>query len=220
MRKLENSTSESNADLSKSHDDAGSGNYARGSDKETFIRRAFDENPTKGVELLFQHYYSPLCNHAVRIVYSKSVAHDLVSDIFLVFWQQQLHKTITSSFRAYLFTAVRNRSIKYIQREFTKSASAQSSLKNIDSIDYSTPHQILQYNELVKKIEKGIHGLSPQCQKVFLMNRFDGLKYQEIARELKLSLKTVEAHMSKALDLMRKVLKDQLMFFLVLLILG
>ena len=72
----------------------------------------------------------------------------------------------------------------------------------------------------LRKLKKGIHGLSPQCQKVFLMNRFDGMKYQEIARELKLSLKTVEAHMSKALDLMRKVLKDQPMFFLVLLILG
>lgn len=187
-------------------------------DKEIFIRNAFQDDPRKGCELLFRHYYSSLCNHAVRFVYARNVAQDIVGEVFLVFWQKQLHTKITSSFRAYLFIAVRNRSIKYIQREFGKTASAHDLVSFDDSVGSSspTPHQILQHDELSLRIERAIQSLSPQCQKVFLMNRFDGMKYQQIAAELNISLKTVEAHMSKALDVMRKLIREAAIIFLLL----
>jgi RNA polymerase sigma-70 factor (ECF subfamily) len=177
-------------------------------DREIFIRRAFEENAKKGCELLFKQYYQAMCSHAVRFVYSKEIAQDLVSEIFCVLWQKKLYRNITTSYRAYLFTAVRNRSLKHLNKEFGKIDTTVDLADLSNASALPTPQQFMQYNELYEKIEKSIQALTPQSQKVFLMNRFEGKKYQTIAVELNISLKTVEAHISKALDALRKVIRD------------
>ncbi len=180
-----------------------------GIDDERFIRQAFDLAPQKGCALLFREYYGPLCSHAIRFVYAREVARDIVSDVFCVFWQKQLYREITTSYRAYLYTAVRNRSLKYLQREFVR----QISVSHFDGTDSSdalapaetlTPEDLLAYDELHNRVETAIRELPPQRQKVFMMNRFEGKKYQTIADELHISLKAVEGHISKALVSLRK----------------
>ena len=89
-------------------------------DNEQFIRKTFEDDTKKGCELLFKCYYNTLCSHAVRFVYSKQVAEDLVGEVFYVFWQKQLHLQIHTSFRAYLFTAVRQRALTYLRWEFSR----------------------------------------------------------------------------------------------------
>jgi RNA polymerase sigma-70 factor (ECF subfamily) len=56
------------------------------SDDEIFIKRAFDQSPEEGCELLFRRYHRALCSHAVRYVYSREIAEDIVSDVFVKFW--------------------------------------------------------------------------------------------------------------------------------------
>lgn len=175
-------------------------------DKELFIRQAFKDDPTMGMDLLFREYYTPLCSHAVRFVYSRDIARDLVSDIFCTFFQKELYKRVDSSFKAYLYRCVRNDSLKYLQRDLGKICELQFEESNTGIV--STPEDLLRFEELSAKVETVIDGLSPQSQKVFLMNRYEGKKYQEIADELQISLKTVEAHMSKALAKLRKALKS------------
>lgn len=182
------------------------------SNDEQFIRRAFAEDPNKGIELLFREYYGPLCSHATRLVYARETARDIVSDIFCVFWQKELHKDITTSFRAYLYTAVRNRSLKYMEREFGRQIT-QSNLTDgqeraaLTFTETLTPEDIMAYDELHTRVSTAISELPPQRQRVFLMNRFEGKTYQTIADELQISLKAVEAHVSKALVSLRKVLR-------------
>ncbi|MGA0556099.1 RNA polymerase sigma-70 factor [Larkinella sp. VNQ87] len=182
-------------------------------DDEQFIRRVFEQNPQKGCELLFREYYGPLCSHASRFVYAREIARDLVSDTFYVFWQKELYKEITTSYRAYLYTAVRNRSIKYLQREFGKQIAVtyldpSDEQDVLGSAEALTPEDLLTYDELHNRVEVAIGALSPQRQRVFLMNRFEGKKYQTIADELQISLKAVEAHISKALASLRKALQN------------
>ncbi len=182
-------------------------------DEELFIRKAFEEDPKKGWELLFREYYTPLCSHAIRYVYSREAARDLVSEAFYVFWQKEIYLHITTSYRAYLYTMVRHRGLKYLQREFNRDANVIS-IEAFDSEDGAfvahslTPEDILSYDELSQKVESVIDNLSPQSRKVFMMNRFEGKRYQAIAEELQITLKTVEAHMSKALAGLRKALKN------------
>jgi RNA polymerase sigma-70 factor (family 1) len=186
-------------------------------DREIFIRKVFEEDPKKGCELLFKQYYLPMCSHAVRFIYSKEIAQDLVSEIFCAIWQKQLYLNITISYRAYLFTAVRNRSLKYINKEFGKIDNTidVADLDHLSSLP--TPQQFMQYNELYAKIEKTIQLLTPQSQKIFLMSRFEGKKYQAIANELHISIKTVEAHVSKALDNLRKAVRDEIIIVIIIL---
>ncbi|GAB3911140.1 RNA polymerase sigma-70 factor [Larkinella knui] len=176
-------------------------------DTELFIRRAFAESPQKGCELLFRRYHQALCSHAVRFVYLKETAEDLVSDVFCKFWKTQAYTNITSSYRYYLFRSVRNEAYNYLRLEFQK-------LDDLETADIregalsQRPDQVLQYEEVIHKVEDLVESLPPQCRKVFLMSRFEGKKYQDIATELGLSIKTVEVHIVKALGIVRKGLKD------------
>ncbi len=185
-------------------------------DKEWFIRKSFESDAKKGCELLFKCYYNPLCSHAARFVYSQQVAEDLVGEVFYVFWQKQLHTQIHTSFRSYLFTAVRHRALTYLRCELNRKNSSQdiSDLENLSSLPAAD--QMLQYDELYFRIEKAIQSLPPQSQKVFIMSRFEGKKNQVIADELKVSLKTVEAHLTKALSNLRKAVKGEWLMLLCL----
>jgi RNA polymerase sigma-70 factor (family 1) len=184
-------------------------------DDEIFIRKAIEANPEKGCELLFKRYYRPLCSHAVRFLYSKELAEDMVSEVFLTFWQKKVYLQIQTSYRAYLFTSVRHQAYMYLRAELSKQ-------KNMDLADWkaqaelpTTPQQIMQYNELYLKMEQTIQEIPPQAQKVFLMSRFEGKKNQAIADELQISLKTVEGHITKALAMLKKNLMVGWLFLVV-----
>ncbi|AEI50544.1 RNA polymerase sigma-70 factor [Runella slithyformis] len=177
-------------------------------DSEVWIKKAFEVDTAKGYELLFKRYYPPLCSHAVRFVYSKEVAEDLVMEVFSQFWQKQLHQIVTASYRAYLFTTVRHAAFAYLRTELKAEKSADYSIDVSSDTPPVTPQQILQYNELYIKIEEIVRSASPQSQKVFVMSRFEGKKNAAIAEELHLSTKTVEGHITKVLSLLRQSLRN------------
>jgi len=178
------------------------------SDDELFIRQVFNTSPVQGCELLFRRYQRALCSHAARYVYSREVAEDIVSDVFCKFWKTNAYQSVTSSFRYYLFRSVRNEAYSYLRSEFTQ----------LDSLDHNLtesaiglrPDYITQYEETFNRVKELVEELPPQCRKIFLMSRFEGKRYQEIADELGLSIKTVEVHMGKGLSFMRTGLKGYL----------
>ena len=175
-------------------------------DDEWLIRRAFETSAYLGCDLLFRRYYQPLCSQAARVVYDKAIAEDIVSDIFQTFWQKSLHQRINYSYRAYLYRAVRQNCLLYLQREAGRTISTDqmtpSDLLNLTTL----PTEQIQFDELNRQIQITINDLSPAVRRVFLLSRFEGRRNQEIAEELQISLKTVEAHVTKALSLFRKVL--------------
>ena len=134
------------------------------------------------------------------------MAEDIVSDLFWNFWQKRLFEHIEVSYRAYLYRAVRQNCLLYLQREAGKTIS-QEQLTPAQLLTLSAlPTDQIQFDDLRNQIENIINSLSPAVRQVFILSRFEGRKNQEIAEELQVSLKTVEAHMTKALSLFRKVL--------------
>ncbi|WP_338875639.1 RNA polymerase sigma-70 factor [Spirosoma sp. SC4-14] len=174
-------------------------------DNEHVVRSAFAESPQKGFELLFRLYYVPLCSHAVRFVYTREVAEDIVGEVFYQFWKSERYAAVTHTYRTYLYAAVRHRAYNYLRDELTGSRTP-ASLDDVDeaSLD-ETPQTLIEYDETFQRVEEAIRELPPQCQRVFLMSRFENRKNQEIADELGLALKTVEAHMARALQQLRRV---------------
>lgn len=177
-------------------------------DTELFIRKTFEKDVKKGCELLFRLYYQPLCTHSVRFVYSKEVAEDIVSEVFYNFWNTEAWLVVNTSYRAYLFRSVRNRSYNYLSNDLKKSDPLTSAGQQ-EVPQSESPERILQTEELLTTINTIISSLPPQCQKVFLMNRFEGLKSKEIAKELDISPRTVETHIFKALSVLKNGLKNQ-----------
>lgn len=179
--------------------------HAKVVDNERLIRIAFAESISKGFEALFRIYYHALFSHAARFVYTKEKAEDIVSEVFHDFWKSNSYNSIQVSYRAYLYAAVRKRAYTYIRHELKAERSLTTSELHEPIPSYESPLLLIEYDELYQRIEQTIHNLPPQCQRVFLLSRFEGKKNHEIAAELGLALKTVEAHMARALSLLRKV---------------
>lgn len=176
---------------------------------ESALRRAFEVDARTGLELLFRQYHGPLCSHAVRFVYSRQIAEDLVGEVFFQFYKTEAHKRVTSSFLSYLFRSVRNEAFTYLRREFGRSSSLDASGETQPDFQTPGPDAEIQYNNLYLMVNGAIARLPAQCQRVFVMSRFEDKKYQEIAQELSISPKTVEAHMSKALRHLREALRGE-----------
>lgn len=178
-------------------------------DSALFLRTAFEENPSKGLELLFRRFYKPLCSHAVRFVYSKQIAEDLVSEVFFQFYRTKSYQNISSSYTSYLFRAVRNECFTYLRREFGKNDTLEITDESTISTPQEQPDAEIHYNHLFLKVNEAIGELPVQCRRVFLLSRFENKKYNEIASELNISPKTVEVHISKALKHLRSALSGE-----------
>ena len=177
-------------------------------DTEIFLRRAFQEGIEAGMSLLFHLYYAILCSHAVRYVSAKAIAEDIVSDIFYEFQAGSRYVTITTSFRAYLFTAVRNRAFDYVRAEMRHTTSLDNA-ELIPANGNQNPDSITQYEELYHDVENAINAMPLKRRQIYVMHRFEGKKHQEIATELNLSLRTIEAHLFQATRQIRSALKDK-----------
>ena len=175
------------------------------SDSEMFIRHAFAHDPRSGVELLYRHYYQPLCSHAVRLLYSKAIAEDLVSEIFYQFYVNGVYREIKTSYRAYLYKTVRNRALNY-KRDECRCAQDIDQCAGFADTDHQRPDALAEYEELYQHLEAGINGLPTQRRRIFLLHRFENKKYAEIAEELQLSPRTVEVQIRKASHFLRDLL--------------
>ncbi|WP_019991452.1 RNA polymerase sigma-70 factor [Rudanella lutea] len=186
-------------------------------DKELFLRNAFAQEPSRGCELLFRAYYRELCSHAARFVYSRQIAEDIVGEVFLRFYEREHYKNISSSFRAYLFRAVRNLALNHLRYEVGQFEQVNNLTMNDIYSESEDPDHILQMDELNRKINETVKHLPQQAQRVFILSRFEGRTHAEICTELNIQPKTVESHVTKALQALRKALKQgwlSLLFFL------
>jgi len=182
-------------------------------DSEFPIRKAFENDSTLGITLLFRAYYSQLCSHALRFVSSKAIAEDLVSDIFYEFHSQSSYQNIKTSYRSYLYSSTRNRAFDYVRKEMKR----QTSLENASFVSISEnlqPDSITQYDDFYQDVQKTIDSMPIKRRQIYLMNRFEGKKIQEIADELTISNRTVEAHLYQAFKFLRNALREKWLIIL------
>ena len=155
-------------------------------------------------EAIFRQWYAPLVAMATSLLRDRGPAEEVVQDVMLELWRRRESLTFEQSLRAYLFQATRNRGLNYLRRLRVESrgepviAAAMPSPAPADSD--------LREQELRRAIETAIAGLPGRCREVFELSRIQGLKYSEIATQLGISVKTVEAQMGKALRVMREEL--------------
>ncbi|MVM36666.1 RNA polymerase sigma-70 factor [Spirosoma sp. HMF3257] len=179
---------------------------------EYFIENCFTKSPKEGFDLLFRKYYRNLCNHAIRYVYSKEIAEDIVAEVFTNFWNGKVHENITTSYRSYLYTSVKNRVNNFIKLELNRNTSFDNcniDFQNYNNISVLQPDEITHFHELSQKLEIAIQHLPQQSRKAFQLNRLEGKKYSEVASEMQLTVSAVERLISRALLKIREELKEQ-----------
>lgn len=154
-------------------------------------------------EELFKGLFKPLCAFAMKFTGDVDTSRNLVHEVFIQVWEKFHSLPPDTNYKSYCYTAVRNRCLNHIRdkKKFViieKAADAEPQVTNT----------ALETAELEQKIEAAIAALPERCRMVFELNRIEGLKYAEIADKMNISVKTVEAQMSKALALMREHLRE------------
>lgn len=182
---------------------------------ETSLLEAIREGDETAFEMIFKEYYQSLCRYAYSFLNNREEAEEVVQASFMGFWEKREALFVNSSLKAYLYQSIRNRCLNVIKHGKVKQQHAQhEAYMRVDHAE-STSDEILS-NELEKRIYVAMQALPEQCRLVFKLSRFEELKYQEIADQLNISIKTVENQIGKALKIMRDQLRDYLPIILLL----
>ena len=155
---------------------------------------------------VFDNCYESLCRYAFTIVKDFDQAEDIVQSIFMKLWEKRDTLDITTSVRSYLFRAVYNQCINHLEHHSVK-LKYDAGMRVDAARDEQQPEVFPE--ELEESIRKAIDTLPTQCRSIFIMSRYEELKYSEIADKLGISVNTIQNQVCKALKLLREALKDQ-----------
>lgn len=151
---------------------------------------------------LFRQWYEAVVRSANRIVHDPGVAEELAQDVFLELWRRREALPDGSSPAGYLLQSVRNRALnhlRHLQVQKKSQVFVEALHEPAEPADADSSHR-----ELEQAIQEAIAALPPRTREVFLMSRERNLRYTEIAEQLGVTVKAVEANMSRALRLLRE----------------
>lgn len=159
-------------------------------------------------QLVFEQYYNPLCKYASGFIKEKEVCEDIVQDVFVKIWESRRSILEAEGVKFYLFTAVRNNCLTYLQRMQRLPVYSLTDMDVEDEWPLSdaetTEATTINYKGL---LDKGIEQLPPKCKEIFLLSRLGSYSNQDVADNLGISIKTVNNQIWKALKFLRAFVK-------------
>ena len=183
------------------------------------VRRIISGDETS-FEKVYRYFYPRLNYFAKQYVLDYETSKNIVQDVFTELWDKRNTLQEDTNLNAWLFTVTKNKSLKIIshlksQKNYDSYLKARQLAVNYIALsDFDTSNFI--FEELQAQVNVALEKLAPTCRKVFELSRFEDRKNREIAEELGLSIKTVEAHISKALRSLKADLKDYLLLIYIL----
>ena len=151
-------------------------------------------------ESLFRYNFRPLCIYALHYLSDVDQSEDIVQKCFAALWEKLKQGTQVANRRAYLYMAVKNRCLDLLRRKGVPT----ESLKPYDTYGIIDDDDAEERAMTEARIWTALDSLPDKCREIFLMSKRDGLRYEEIAEDLGLSVNTVRNQISKAM----KILKD------------
>jgi len=186
-----------------------------------YLTEYCDEEQRPGMEKpdlkqLFDEYYSRLVHFSAQIVNETAAAEDIVQDAFVKYWDfQENISSNKTAIKSFLYTTVRNISLNYLRHQRVVDSYAE--LQTADDMEEPSVIRSIIHSEVVARIYEVIETLPESCQLISKMGYLDGMKNQEIADKLGISINTVKTQKQRALKLLRLRLDPELFFLLVLL---
>ena len=150
-------------------------------------------------EVFFKENFKPVRNFIYYKTSDAVLAEDIAQDAFFKLWENR-HHIDRHTLRAYIYTIANNLTLNALKKNqlHFKFINLQT-----ERHDRKSPQYLMEMEEFDQKLQEALGALPDGVREVFLMNRIDGLKYTEIAQRLKLSVKSIEKRMSKALNILR-----------------
>ncbi|MBS1610278.1 MAG: RNA polymerase sigma-70 factor [Bacteroidetes bacterium] len=178
------------------------------SDKE--LLQLVKEDNGAAFKELYDRYYQKLLVLAFLKINNQDDAEEIVQIVFVNLWRRRGAVKIKYSFHTYIASVLKYEILSYFAKKRKEGIVRDAVLNEFDLKDYSTTN-FLAYDQLRNDIEKTICLLPEKCRLVFRLSRQEGMTEKEICEALHIAPKTAQAHLSKALKVLRSSLNQ---FFL------
>jgi RNA polymerase sigma-70 factor (ECF subfamily) len=163
------------------------------------------EEDDESFRKVFHAYYEGLCQYAYTLLRDMDDAEDIVQSMFLKLWEKRETLVITHTIKSYLYKAVYHQCVnQFDHRAVRLKFQERTAVQNSQDVQ----HPEIFPNELEERIVAAINSLPKQCRTIFMMSRYEEMKYAEIAKVLDISVNTIENQISKALKILRTHIKD------------
>ena len=162
---------------------------------------------TSAFTSIFEVYYKDLVMFAFTFTKNSDDAEEAVQEIFVRLWEKRSELKLHGSLKSYLLKSVQNKCLDELRRRKIRENYASNTdyqlLYTNETEDY------IFYTDLQNQLDDLLAQMPDSLSQTFRMNRFDGLKYHEIAQQLNVSVRTVESRISKALRILHQALKNR-----------
>jgi RNA polymerase sigma-70 factor (ECF subfamily) len=164
------------------------------------------DGDTSAFTAIFEAYYKDLVMFAFTFTKNSDSAEDTVQEVFVRLWEKRQELKLHGSLKSYLLKSVQNLCLdefrrRKVREHYADDKETQSLYANNDTEDY------ILYTDLQNHLDNVLAQMPDEVAQTFRMNRFDGLKYHEIAQQLNVSLRTVESRISKALRIIHQAIE-------------
>ncbi|MCF8378570.1 MAG: RNA polymerase sigma-70 factor [Bacteroidales bacterium] len=174
---------------------------------DQYILKQIRKGDIKSFESLFHKFYPGMVLYSLSILKNKSESEEVVQDVFYNIWKNRNEFLLKTSWQSYLYKSVYNNSLMLLRKSNRKQLIEEDAIKNLEGSE-KDPSEEIDLKLLNNAISKTLELLPERTREIFNMSRFEGMKYKEIALQLSISIKTVEANMAKALKAFRMSLKN------------
>lgn len=157
----------------------------------------------KSFKQAFDLYYPRLCFFADKMLHDFDLSRSVVQQVFVELWIKR-ERLVVQSLQSYLYQAVKNSALDVLKHKKVE----HQYLQSLEKAEFAELNDQIVEAELADRINRAIQNLPEKCREIFILCRFDELKYAEIAERLGISIKTVEMQISIALKKLRNELSD------------
>lgn|SRR5690606_22667080 len=148
---------------------------------------------------IYNRYWSRLYLHAYKMLRDEAQAMDLVQDIYTSLWNKNEELQINTCLKTYLYTALRNHTLNYINRGKLKDKYLNSLASYLEKGELQTEEQV-HFRDFAEQIDREVENFSPKMKTIFNLSRNQGLSNKEIAIELEITDHTVKKTINRALN--------------------
>jgi RNA polymerase sigma-70 factor (ECF subfamily) len=174
---------------------------------------ALRKGEKKAYEEIYTEFFGVLYHLCIQYLHNEKIAEELVQDTFLKLWEIRESLNEQINIRSFLYTITKNSCLNHLRNQKI-SLKHQENMKYLEmQFNYEALEKLgnyVQFEELRNKIDDAISKLPSEIIETFSLSRFEEFSYKEIAEQQGISIKTVEARISKALRILRVELKDYL----------
>lgn len=164
---------------------------------------------TKAFRLFFEQYYDRFFRIAFYYLKTEEWAQEVVLDVFYKLWTQRESLSTINQFDNYCFILVKNASLNYLAKEERRNSIETTAVTGA-IIPESSPEDSYLDEELIQTYLEALDQLPPRCREVFIGVREENKSYAEVAAELNISPKTVDAQLQKAISKLKNSIQAYL----------